>query len=800
MKRLSLFIFCLLAYCVSAFAQVGMEFGNVQMRRGSRCVDFKLMKDGKKVPYYGLKPEDCICYEVMNGETKMMHIDSLVNISTKKMVSDNLTVVILADQGGQLSDTEYRTLLEALVTFVDALPDYVKVYISMMGNGDTGITMTKRVNGRDDILSFVRSDNVAERTLDAKKYMYASVISKIQEIGNVPIEDCYYFFDYDTIMPHNMELSNDTLSDKILFVLSGKIVKDDDDNFFRDKNLLTNGYLTIPEKLKAIYCIYFGEETDRATLGELGYITRSTPEGGFYPSFSVDSVKSVLLGAIDSIAMDYRMYFSVGERVTYNGQPLKLNVEIDKAQAHGVKEYSFGNALNPITISPSETGGRNIFVKKLLEILYGLLLGVAVIALAYAIMQFLVPWLQYKIFKKKYVKKFKPSDVQAEGKNVVLEQCYYCKDNFQEGDTIVTKCKHTVHWECWEENHDRCPEYGLNSCKDGIYFYDRKHLADERNSPYFTSWLLYGLAGGLISWILFKFFSFLPFMLRIPKCGGFLGFLPKLLAGLMQGEENACMFVDKIKPLLLCGLIMGFVITFLFSYLIEFRKKTFKTILMMAARSVGNAFIGCVAFLLGSIVIIAVGKSSNCWWIDWLPWLFFGISITPLIAMKSDISFKEAFLGGLISAVLSFVAIYGLGASPVVGALAFMIYAAGLGASIAVVHYTSENYYLHIEGPTKERDIAIYKWMNVAGGSNHVTIGSSINCVIQMNWDNSDQIQEKQVELYIDNDHPYCLALTDGTVYGNDNRHLKAGDSVLLSHGSHFTIGNTKFTYIEKDK
>lgn len=804
MKRLTILFFLLMAGFISAFAQADaeVEFGKVQHKRGGHFVDFKLMKDGKKMSSYGMKANDCICYEVMGKDTVPMTIDSLINISTKKMVSDNLTVVILADQGGQLNDAEYRKLLEAMVTFVDALPDYVKVYISMMGNGETGVTMTKQVKGRDDILSFVRSDNVAERDLDAKKYMYGSIISKIQEIGNVPEEDCYYFVDYDTIMPHNQELCTDTISDVILFVLSGKIIKDDDDNFFRDKNLLTNGYLTIPERLKAIYCIYFGEETDRATLGELGYITRTTPDGAFYPSFSVDSVKSVLLGAIDSIAMDYRVYYSVGKKVTYNGQSVELNLDIKKANAHGVKKYSFGNTLNPITVSPLEPGksGGNLLTKKLLEILYGLLLGVVVIAAAYAIMQFLVPWIQYKIFLKKYVKKFKPSDVQSEGKNVVLEQCYYCKDNFQEGDTIVTKCHHTVHWECWQENHDRCPEYGLNSCKDGIYFYDRKHLADERNSPYFTSWLLYGLAGGLISWILFKFFSFLPFLLKIRPCNGFLDYLPKLLANLMHGEETMCTYASKIKPLLLCGLIMGFVITFLFSYLIEFRKKTVKTILMMLARSVGNAFIGCLAFLLGSVVIIAIGKFENCWWIDWLPWLFFGIGITPLICIKSDIGFKQAFLGGLVSAVLSFVAIFGLGATPLVGALAFMIYAAGLGASIAVVHYVSENYYLHIEGPTKERDIAIYKWMNVAGGSNHVTIGSSINCVIQMNWDNSDQIQEKQVELYIDNDHPYCMALTDGTIYGNDNRPLKAGDAFMLTHGSHFTIGNTKFTYIEKDK
>lgn len=791
MKRLSFLLLLLVAFIGQSFAQVDIEFGTMEGR--PRHIDFKLMQDGKKVPYYGLKADDCVCYELISGDTITMHIDSLIDISTKKMVSNNLTVVILADQGSELDEEEYKTLLGALVSFVEALPEYVKVYISMMGNGQTGVTMTKRVKGRSDIEAFVRSDNVAERSDDAKKYLYGSIISKIQEIGNVPVEECYYFFDFDTIMPHNEELSNDTLADKILFVLSGKVDNSEDENFFRDKFLLhADGYLTIPEQLKAIYCIYFGDETDTETLGELAFISKSTPEGRFYSKFAVDSVKHVLLGAIDSIAMDYRMYYTVGEKVTYNGQPVELNLDIKKAKAHGVKNYSIGSPLKPFTIEPTETGGvkmRNRF----LDILYGLLFGIGVIAVVYGIMQFLVPWLQYQLFKKKYVKKFKPSDVQSEGKNIVLEQCYYCKDNFQEGDTIVTKCHHTVHWECWEENHDRCPEYGLNSCKDGIYYYDRKHLTDERNSPYFTSWLLYGLAGGLISWILFK-------LIRV---WGFMSFALEPIIKLLQGDVTPDImraYISKISPLLLCGLIMGFVITFLFSYLIEFRKKTVKTILMMLVKSLGNAVIGCLAFFIGAIVIIALGKYSNCWWIDWVPWLFFGIGITPLISAKSDIGFKEAFLGGLVSAVLSFVAIYGLGASPLVGALAFMIYAAGLGASIAVVHYTSENYYLHIEGPTKERDIAIYKWMNVAGGSNHVTIGKSPNCVIQMNWDDSDQIQDKQVELYIDNDHPYCLALTDGTVYGNDNRALKAGDSFMLQHGSHFTIGGTKFTYIEKDK
>jgi hypothetical protein len=766
-----------------AIAQVDIEFGTIEWRRTGRFVDFKLMRDGKKVPLFGLKPADGRCYELSNSDTVKLHIDSLVDISSRKLVSNNLTIVILADQGMMLSEEDYMKVKEAIVTFVDALPEYVKVYITMMG---TDVTETERVYPGESIRSYVRRDEMVEQS-EEEKSIYASIISKIQEIANLDEDECFY-----PDIPHNKELSSDTLSDKMLFILSGKVEQDEDEDFFRDKLLFNNpDYLEIPEHLKAIYCVYFGEELDQDMENEFNFMCHRTPEGRFYPQYSVDSLKYVLLGAIDSIAMDYRMYYSVEEKTTYNGQPLNLCLDIDKVKAHGEKSYSMGSALRPIVLSPTEQPSKKGWY---VMILTGFLIGLGVIVLVYLIMQLLVPWLQYKWFRMKYVKKFKPSDVKDDGEEVVLQQCYYCKDNFQEGDLIVTKCKHTVHWECWEENHDRCPEYGLNSCKDGIYFYNKKHLFDERNSPYFTSWLLYGMAGGLISWLLFKLIRGFRFFRN----------LITWIVGLFEGENAPLVageYVQKILPLLMCGLIMGFVITFLFSYLIEFRKKTWKNMLVILARSIGNAIIGCLAFLLGAVVIIALGKSSNCWWIDWVPWLFFGISITWLLAKKSDIEFKEAFLGGLISAVLSFVVIYGLGSSvPIVSVLAFMIYAAGLGASIAVVHYTSENYYLHIEGPTKERDIAIYKWMNVAGGSNHVTIGSSPNCVIQMSWDPSDQIREKQVELYIDNDHPYCHALTDGTTYGNEQRVLKEGDSILLSHGSSFTIGNTKFTYIEKDK
>ena len=119
MKRLSLLTLLLIFLFQSARAQVGMEFGPVESDNMTRFVDFKMMKDGNKVPYFGLTADDCRCFELVNGDTVVLYVDSLVDISSRKLVSKNLTIVILADQGMMLSDADYLKLKEAIVSFVD---------------------------------------------------------------------------------------------------------------------------------------------------------------------------------------------------------------------------------------------------------------------------------------------------------------------------------------------------------------------------------------------------------------------------------------------------------------------------------------------------------------------------------------------------------------------------------------------------------------------------------------------------------------------------------------------------------
>lgn len=116
--------------------------------------------------------------------------------------------------------------------------------------------------------------------------------------------------------------------------------------------------------------------------------------------------------------------------------------------------------------------------------------------------------------------------------------------------------------------------------------------------------------------------------------------------------------------------------------------------------------------------------------------------------------------------------------------------------SVAVTSPKSERYFLRVEGPIKEMDIAIYKWMNASVLSKRVIIGKSVNCDLQMSWDITSRIAPEQAEVKMINGYPYLIALEDGVIF--DKKELKPNLKKRLYHGSKFLIGKTTFTYIEK--
>lgn len=753
-------------------------------------VDFKILDAaGKKKFVNQLSAGNFIVSDVSTmGQDMPPKVDSVIDIRQKKVISDQISMLFLVDRSGSISQNELLEQYTQICHIIDILPN-TKIYLSFMDSTVTPSLLATKENMK---FKFYEEFVVKEGT---EKYLYKAIMAKMEELSGT------FGMHYPEV-PHNPALQDST--QKMLFVFTDGRVMNSDGTFIGTDFFKWKGEIWELSEKQAhseipyvpIHCIYIGDPAATANIkDEMEALCASAPtkdvlKGQFHTLFDVAQLQETLMGTIDSIAADYRLVLVNPVGKTYDGTQRTLTVTLrDNATvlAQGVMNYAFGNQHIPIIVASegNTTSNRH-------TILTGLLYGLIFILLAYLILQYLVPWIQYKIFCKKYIVDYRSSN---SGSPVEQQHCYHCKEPFQDGDKIVVKCEHVVHLECWEENRNRCPEYGIHNCSKGIHYYNKEQLSDPRNAPYFVMWMVYGLMAGLVSWFFMRLcYSETLFSSMIT---GLVNLLRP--ADTLQGFTTMS-FVSKIQSMLLCGLLLGFFITLFFSYQIEFRKKNLKIWSLMLLRALVGSVVGFSAFLLGAVIIILLGKDTNCIYTDWIPWALFAVGIAFTLSFKTDINLKSALIGGLISVLISFVVLYlATFAKDVLSMFSYMIYAAGFGIAIAVVHFVSEKYFLRISGPVKERDIAIYKWMSVTGGFNKVTIGKSIDCVLEMNWDDASNIADKQVEIYLENDRPYCRALADGTRLPS-GQVMEKGQTILLNHGTEFTIGNTLFTYIEKDK
>ena len=108
----------------------------------------------------------------------------------------------------------------------------------------------------------------------------------------------------------------------------------------------------------------------------------------------------------------------------------------------------------------------------------------------------------------------------------------------------------------------------------------------------------------------------------------------------------------------------------------------------------------------------------------------------------------------------------------------------------------SERYFLNVKGAMKEMDIALFKWF-INNPDQVVTIGKSIDCSLQMSWDIKGQVAPVQAEIRQINGVMRLTAIETGIVI--NNKPLAVGRSAWLYHNSSFSIGDTTFTYIERD-
>ncbi len=491
---------------------------------------------------------------------------------------------------------------------------------------------------------------------------------------------------------------------------------------------------------------------------------------GFYMStYNWTEFKKHMLHTFNLNIPSSRFYFVNPNLKVYRGDKHKLIMNFYDAKKDTLitsvsTDIVLGTVEDPIIVNDDSS----------LHILaVGGILGLFIFLLVYIVLQYIVPYLRYLYFLRKYVITYEGPNMSTNN-TLVAQSCYYCKAPFKPGDKIVTKCEHTVHKECWDENGHHCPEYS-DRCKCGSHYYDSLHVYNPRNATFYLNWILMGILAAIFAWMM------------------------QLLLGELL--DNWDFWVTQQLPSV--GFFLGLFVTFFFSLIItRFYNLVHKLHWIILKSFV--AAVGCfLSFYLTGFVIYILEITTLFFLFEWIPWTLSGFIIATMTTYGSRIHLRKAkFWFGILFGVVSmyswqYIFINSEFSFRVLILFTYIIFAVGLAVSLAKIAPRSEHYYLKVSGAIKEMDIALYKWFRNRPGV-VVTLGRSVNCSLQLSWDINSDIAPIQAELRIINEKPFLIAVEDGVFV--EGEPLEVGRHERLYHGKSFVIGKTTFTYVEKDK
>lgn len=466
----------------------------------------------------------------------------------------------------------------------------------------------------------------------------------------------------------------------------------------------------------------------------------------------------------DFVNPDFKVYRGDRKELTINF----YDAQTDSLLASASTSVKLGQIYKPIIVR----GHAIRFV-----IIQGIVLGLFILLMLYLLLQFIVPFIRYIIFRRKYVITYAGPNMSV-GQKTVAESCYLCKAPFKPGDEVVVKCEHTMHHSCWVENGYHCTEYS-DRCKHGSHYYNIYSPFDMHNASFYLPWLMMAVGVAMLSWISFsldmtyeldlitqRFMR--PPASQMPSFGFSLGLF--LTAGIsaMAVTDNSWRYALQIILRSLAGAIGCYLVFLLTNAFILFLNIT-----------VFVELINVIPWALSSIIIIFC--ATNVTRIEYnrrLVLISLGLGVLSMIVLgvfynRSEFDYRVLIL------------------------LSFVIYCGCMAVSVAAAAPRSERYFLKVEGAVKTMDIALYKWFRNNAGK-VVTIGKSVDCSLQLSWDIMSNVAPVQAEIRLIHNTPYLIPLEPGVF--ERGKAIQPGKKIRLYHGRTFTIGQTTFTYIEKDR
>lgn len=743
--------------------------------------DYKVMELSTKL----LK--DIGAYNLSDSASVIASVKQHVTIAGQAVEDDNAPVLVSVKHMGK---DEVAKLGLKILVLVDLTVSQPQIDAQCVAVQEMRLLL-----GQNLYVAFMYGDNVTE-TYEATDYiiqnyfkrhdsdytyLYRSVLTKIDEL---------------TAQNEGTVFSNARY--KGLVVLSGgKIYKDDspiDPRHYELQRQLSDRAQNLQGKLQFYYA-HFSDSVAQGQKDDANIIQYLCQDlrGLYLNSFDWSAIQNDLMNDFGIDIADYKLILEIPDGKVFRGRRHELTVAFfDKNTkekiAFGSTFFYRGSLYNPIIVNGNSVPE---------VILQGIIVTAIILLLVYLIMQLLVPYILYQLFKRKYITTFLGRQMSFNGE-MVGETCYYCKAPFEEGDEIVTKCKHTMHKTCWDENEYHCPEHGRH-CKDGSHYYNSVDLFDTRNALFYMKWVIAAVLAGLVAWI---FFTINDHPLSSEMVRNIALSLNNLEPGTSEAEQFFNEYGSHLNDLPSFGLTVSFFVTLFLSYLTVRRSKYAERLLEMFIRAVIAGVLGYLCFLLGCIISLVLKLDSNMFIIDWIPWALMSCIIMFAVTVDTRIRIRKLFLA--VACVIGLLSMYiwaylysdSLMDYRVSLLLSFIVYSVGIGLCIARIAPKSERYFLHVEGSIKEMDIALYKWL-VRSPSSVVTLGKSVDCSIQLSWDYNGQVAPIQAEIRRYRGSLRLKALENGVYI--QGKPLPIGKEEWLYHGKRFTIGQTIFTYIEKD-
>ena len=700
-------------------------------------------------------------------------------ISTGQRIPSEYTFSVLVDLS--IPEAGKAKIYDAICKLVESAPNGC-VYLSFFGDEVTpSVALTK-----DNVTKFKDSFNKTSEN----KYFYGALYAKLAEFSKSKAE-----FEESVITSsdykRNSEISQRAYKNQdqnILFVFAEgcKSPTIEENIAFLEVTEYQKGTTHIVPKVFAFYYTEEGQDADIENVLQ-GVCNPHVEghEGKYMPANDMAQVLNDFMEVVNDQMYDYAFVYKATDSKKYFGKT--SYVAEWKGDALGKGEFSIGSAEQPWPEHSEST------MDTLIKFLIAILVTLLTIAFFFAVMKVLVPFIQSKAFEVKYYKKYVPEA------NVSRRICHYCKQEIQEGQSIVVKCKHIMHVHCWQQNGYKCAEYGQN-CKTGIQSHvEWKELLTWKSLKDCHQTMA-GIFAGFISWVLYE----------LAGRGGFDGLSKTIVSTFYTAKEGlpdlSTECIGKTSAFLTIGLLLGFFLSMIFRYNDEYRKKDWKIALKIVGLSLLTSLIGVIAFAIGADILCsllsAIGRTYIPWYCSFPAYILFSVGVALALTIKSSIPMKSALIGGGVSSIIGFIVLYFSSfAGQMNMLLDFIIYGGGLGASLVTVRMLAEKYFLVIQnGVRASQRIPIHKWMNATGGGNKVSIGMTGDCEIQMNWEKSNKVAKEHVQLFIDHERqlPMIKPLATGVIY-NTRAELPVGKPNVLSNGDNFKVGDTIFQYVETE-